>query len=89
MYKTKPAQRKRAKEIGVAITPSSRGDFKLDVHSKGRLIASIGDRRYSDFETYKETKGLAYANLRKEAYFRRHQSDKSLRGLLALCLLWT
>ena len=89
MYKIKPAQRKRAKEIGVAITPSTKGFFKLDVYSKGRLIASIGDRRYSDFETYKETKGLAYAKLRKGAYFRRHQSDKSLRGLLAMYLLWT
>ena len=89
MYKIKPAQRKRAKEIGVTISPSTKGFFKLDVYSKGRLIASIGDKRYSDFETYKETKGLAYAQARRDAYFRRHQNDKSLRGLMAKFLLWT
>ena len=89
MYKTKPAQRKRAKETGVEIRPSTKGNLKLDVYSKGRLIASIGDKRYSDFETFKATKGLAYAQVRRDAYFRRHQGDKSLRGLLALYLLWS
>ena len=89
MYKIKPQQRKRAKEIGVEIKPSTKGNFKLDVHSKGRLIASVGDKRFPDFATYKETKGLAYAEARRAAYFRRHQSDKSLRGLLAAYLLWS
>ena len=89
MYKIKAQQRKRAKEIGVEIKPSTKGNFKLDVYSKGRPIASAGDKRFADFATYKETKGLAFANLRKQAYFRRHQSDKSLRGLLAAYLLWT
>ena len=89
MYKIKPQQRKRAKEIGVEIRPSTKGNFKLDVYSKGRLIASVGHKQYADYATYKEEKGLAFANLRKQAYFRRHQSDKSLRGLLAKFLLWT
>ena len=89
MYKIKQQQRKRAKEIGVEIQPSTKGNFKLDVYSKGRLIASVGDRRYADFATYKETRGLAYANMRRAAYFRRHQSDKGLRGLLVKYLLWT
>ena len=89
MYKIKQQQRKRAKEIGVEIQPSTKGNFKLDVYSKGRLIASIGDRRYADFATYKETRGSAYANMRRAAYFRRHQSDKGLRGLLVKYLLWS
>ena len=89
MYKIKPAQRKRAKEIGVEIRPSTKGNFKLDVYSKGRLIASVGHKHYADYATYKETKGLAYANFRKQAYFRRHQGDKSLRELLANFFLWT
>ena len=89
MYKIKPQQRKRAKEIGVEIRPSTKGNFKLDVYSKGRLLASVGHKQYADFATYKETKGLAHANLHRTAYFRRHQSDKSLRGLLAKFLLWT
>ena len=89
MYKIKVQQRKRAKEIGVEIRPSAKGNFKLDVYSKGRLIASVGHKQYADYATYKETKGVAFANLRKQAYFRRHQSDKSLRGLLAKFLLWS
>ena len=89
IYKIKAQQRKRAKEIGVGIQPSTKGNFKLDVYSKGRLIASVGDKRFADFATYKETKGLAFAEERRAAYFRRHQSDESLRGLLAKFLLWT
>ena len=89
MYKIRPQQRKRAKEIGVEIRPSTKGNFKLDVYSKGRLIASVGDKRFADYATYKETKGLAFAEERRAAYFRRHQSDKSLRGLLAAYLLCT
>ena len=88
MYKIKPQQRKRAKEIGVEIRPSTKGNFKLDVYSKGRLIASVGDKRYADFATYKETKGLAFAEERRRLYVQRHKNDKSLRGLLAMYLLW-
>ena len=89
MYKIRPQQRKRAKEIGVEIRPSTKGNFKLDVYSKGRLIASVGDKRFADFETYKETKGLAYAEERRRLYMLRHKNDKSLRGLLAAYLLWS
>ena len=89
MYKIKPNQRKRAKEIGVEIRPSIKGNFKLDVYSKGRLIASVGDRRYSDFETYKQTDGLDHAEERKKAYMLRHKKDKNLKGLLAAYLLWS
>ena len=88
MYKIRLQQRKRAKEIGVEIRPSIKGNFKLDVYSKGRLIASVGDKRYADYAVYKETKGLAYAEERRRLYMLRHKNDKSLRGLLALFLLW-
>ena len=88
MYKIKPQQRKRAKEIGVEIKPSTKGNFKLDVYSKGRLIASVGDKRYADFATYKETKGLAYAEARRRLYVQRHKNDKGLKGMLAMYLLW-
>jgi len=89
MYKIKVQQRKRAKEIGVEIKPSTKGNYKLDVYSKGRLIASVGHKQYADFATYKETKGLAFAEGRRAAYMLRHKNDKSLRGLLAAYLLWT
>ena len=89
MYKIKQEQRKRAKEIGVEIKPSTKGNFKLDVYSNERLIASVGHKQYSDYATYKETRGLAFAVVRRAAYFRRHQNDKGLRGLLVKFLLWT
>ena len=88
MYKIKAQQRKRAKEIGVEIQPSTKGNFKLDVYSKGRRIASVGDKRFADFATYKETKGLAFAEERRAAYMLRHKNDKGLRGMLAMYLLW-
>ena len=88
MYKIKAEQRKRAKEIDVQIKPSTKGNYKLDVYSNGRLIASIGDRRYADYATYKQTNGLAYADERRKLYMMRHKKDKSLRGLLSKFLLW-
>jgi hypothetical protein len=89
MYTIKPYHRKRAKEIGVQIKPSTKGNFKLDVYSNGRLIASIGDKRYADYILYMEEHGKAYADERRRLYMIRHKNDKSLRGLLAMYLLWT
>jgi hypothetical protein len=89
MYIIKPYHRKRAKEIGVQIKPSTRGNFKLDVYKNGRLLASIGDRRYADYILHMEEHGKAYADERRKAYYSRHKNDKSVRGLLAKYLLWT
>ena len=88
MYTIKPYHRKKAKELGVQIKPSTRGNFKLDVYKDDRLLASIGDRRYADYILHLEDHGKEYADERRRLYMLRHKKDKSLRGLLAMYLLW-
>jgi hypothetical protein len=88
MYTIKPYHRKKAKEIGVQIKPSTKGNFKLDVYKDDRLLASIGDRRYADYILHLEEHGKTVADERRRLYRLRHKKDKSLRGLLAMYLLW-
>jgi len=89
MYQVRPYHLQQAKKLGVEIQPSRKGNYKLDVYMNGKYLASIGDRRYGDYATYKEEKGKAFAEERRRLYRLRHQNDKSLRGLLAKFLLWT
>ena len=49
-YKITNYSRERAQKLGVIIKPSTRKNKKLDVFNKeGELMASIGDKRYTDF----------------------------------------
>jgi hypothetical protein len=89
MYQIEPHHRQKARELGVQIYPSKKGNYKLDVYKKGQYITSIGDIRYKDFVMYWKEKGKAYAEERRRLYHGRHKNDKSLRGLLVAYLLWT
>lgn len=88
MYRIKPYQYEQAKRLGVEIRPSNKKFFKLDVYKDGYLF-SIGDRRYSDYATYKE-QDPELAEKRRELYWRRHRKDDVpfTRGWYALRLLW-
>jgi hypothetical protein len=75
-YQIKPAQRSRASAIGVSIKPSKNKGKKLDVFKGDKKVASIGALGMGDYETFKKTKGLEFANKRRKAYKSRHQKTR-------------
>ncbi len=79
-YQIKPAQRSRASAIGVSIKPSKVKGKKLDVFKGDKKVASIGALGMGDFETFKKTKGLEFANKRRKAYKSRHQKTRTKVG---------
>lgn len=91
MYEIKPYSFKQAKKLGVDIKPSSDKNKKIDVLKDGKKITSIGDKRYNDYPTYIQTKGLQYANQRRDLYKIRHKKDKDIKGsagFYASRILW-
>ena len=91
MFEIKAHHREQAKRIGVTIKPSTRKNKKIDVFKDGKKVASIGDTRYNDFISYKETKGIKFAKERKRLYRIRHgrfADNKGTPGYYALNILW-
>lgn len=77
--------KKNAKKIGVEVKPSTRKNKKLDVYKNDIKIASIGDKRYSDYL-------LTGDNKKKINYKKRHEKDrhkKGTAGYYADKILWT
>lgn len=79
-YQIKPAQRSRARAIGVSIKPSKVKGKKLDVFKGDKKVASIGALGMGDFETFKKTKSSEFANKRRKAYKQRHQKTRTKVG---------
>lgn len=80
MYEITQYSNERAKRLGVSIKPSDKKNKKIDVYKDGEYIVSIGDIRYKDFPTYKKEQGEEYANKRREAYKKRHEKDRHIKG---------
>ena len=81
----------RALLYGVKIQPSKKKNKKIDVLYNGDVIASVGDIKYYDYPHYIKSHGLEYANLRRDAYHKRHYKDISnigSPGWWASVLLW-
>jgi len=79
-YKIKSRQRTAAKKIGVTIKPSMNKNKKIDVFKSGKKVASIGDKRYQDYATYRNNRGVKFANERKRLYKARHQRTRLKKG---------
>ncbi len=79
-YKIKSRQRSQAKKLGVTIKPSKSKNKKIDVFKKGKKIATIGDSRYQDYATYRNNRGVKYADSRKRLYKARHQRTRLKKG---------
>lgn len=91
MYKITPYTRKRAKQLGVIVAPSTNKQKKIDVFKKGKKIASVGANHMNDFPTYIQSRGLRYAKTRRKLYKMRHEKDRHIKwsnGWLADKLLW-
>ena len=65
--------RARAKVLGVEVKPSTRKHKKLDVFDGNKKIASIGDKRYSDFLQHGD-------EARRRRYKARHEPHRHKRG---------
>ena len=80
MYNITTYTKKRAKELGVTVKPSSNKKKKVDVYKDGKKVASIGAKGYSDYPTYLKSEGKEYANKRRELYNARHSKDSKVIG---------
>ena len=88
MYSITNYSKKKARELGVEIKPSTLKNKKIDVFKKKQKIASIGDTRYGDYSTFIKTKGKEYAETRRRLYKIRHADNKGITGFYADKLLW-
>jgi hypothetical protein len=88
MYNITEYSYKKARQLGVEIKPSKIKNKKIDVMKQGKVIASIGDKRYNDYPTYIKEKGKAYAEERRRLYNIRHKNDKGITGKYAREILW-
>ena len=86
-YQITDYTKRKAKEMGVTVKPSSTGNKKIDVYKDDTLIASVGHKDYLDYPNYIKTKGLVYANERRRLYHLRHTGN-TLNEKLSRQLLW-
>ena len=86
MYIITQYTKDKAKALGVIVKPSSNKNKKIDIFDKsGVKIASIGGIKpdgtpYNDYPTYIKTKGLEYANRRRELYLKRHSKELKVKN---------
>ena len=52
MYKITEYSKEQARKLGVDIKPSVKKNKKIDVIKNGKVVASIGDKRYKDYPTF-------------------------------------
>ena len=91
IYKITNYTRRRAREIGVTVKPSTNKTKKIDVYKKGAKIAAVGANGMNDYPTYTKLRGLKYAKTRRRLYKMRHEKDRTKKwtnGWLADQLLW-
>jgi hypothetical protein len=91
MYEITTYTRTQAKRLGVEVRPSTVKTKKIDVFLDGKKIASVGGAGYSDYPTYINSHGKAYADGRRRLYKVRHEKDRHAKwsaGYLADQLLW-
>ena len=90
MYHILPYHVNQAKKLGVQITPSTKGNYKLDVYKNGEYITSIGDKRFMYFALIHQG-DPELAEKRRQLYWKRHAEDNvpNTRGWYALHLLWS
>jgi len=90
-YEITEYTKKRARDLGVTVKPSTNSKKKIDVFKQSKKIASIGAAGMMDYPSYVKTRGVEYANERKRLYKIRHKKDINVvgsPGWLANRLLW-
>lgn len=80
MFQIQPEHFKNAKALGVTIKPSKIKGKKLDVFKGDNKLVTIGDTKYMDYQSYKDEKGLDFANNRRRLYRIRHEKNRGKVG---------
>lgn len=80
VFNIQPAHFRNAKKLGVEIKPSKVKNKKIDVFISDDKVASIGDTRYNDYESFKDLEGIDFANNRRRLYRIRHNKDRNKIG---------
>lgn len=77
--------RRKAAKLGVTVRPSTKKHKKLDVFKDGnKLVASIGDLRYSDFNQHGDSERRRRYKLRHE----KHRHRVGTASYYADKILW-
>jgi hypothetical protein len=86
-----------AKKLGVEVKVSTVKGKKLDAFKNGKKIRSFGALGYGDYHVFLREKGKEFAEMKKRAYWSRHQKDANNKfapdgelsaGYLAAHILW-
>ena len=90
MYEITEWTKKRAKELGYKVKPSSNKNKKIDVFKDDKRVGSVGAKSYGDYGTYLKTKGKDFADKKRKGYLARTKwCDKPYSNCrLARDLLW-
>ena len=89
MYTILPYTKKKAKELGVQITPSTNPKKKLDVYENGQFLFSIGANGMGDYPLYLKYSGKVVADQRRRLYHLRTQhAQVGSKGWYSKQLLW-
>lgn len=90
MYEITDWTKKRAKELGYKVKPSSNKLKKIDVFKDDKKVGSVGAKSYGDYGTYLKTKGKDFADNKRKGYLARTKwCDKAGSNCrLARDLLW-
>tara|TARA_R110000868_G_scaffold94761_1_gene261153 strand:- start:474 stop:740 length:267 start_codon:yes stop_codon:yes gene_type:complete len=88
MYDILPYTYKKARELGLYVKASQKGNYKIDVFNKdGEYLFSGGFLGYSDYPHYLKERGKQYAEERRRLYKLRHTKE-TVRGRIISALLW-
>jgi hypothetical protein len=89
MYTILPYTKKRAKELGVQVEPSTDPKKKLDVYKDGEFLYSIGALGMGDYPTYRKWQGKKIAEERRRLYHLRTQhAPEGSKSWFSKQLLW-
>lgn len=78
----------------ISIKPSTSKNKKIDIFINDIKTNSIGANGMKDYPTYIEEKGLDYANIRRDLYYKRHAKEEDIidnkitNSFFAKWLLW-
>lgn len=90
MYEITDWTKKRARELGYTVKPSSNPKKKIDVYKDSKKIGTVGQKSYGDYGTYLNTKGKTFADQKRKGYLARtawcNKPNSNCR--LARELLW-
>lgn len=93
MYDITDYTNNQARRIGTIVKPSQFKDKKIDIYDANtkQYITSVGKRGMSDYPTYIQTHGKAYADKRRQLFYKRFkdQIDKvGSNAWYSAMLLW-